>query len=348
VPAAPEAFGAAAAARQAALVEALFAALAADGPACAILRNHERFPRFGHDVDLVIRPADMPAFCRAAAAATRAAGFDAVTICRHWATSGVPHQDFEALWLWDVAGRAAVKLDLFHGWHVQGLPLLDADALLASARPSPCGRYRHIDPALEQALRLLQIHDQLDRGAEPGPRLVAFRERVLAAGGAVKGRLAALLPDGGPTALERLGAGDWPGFAAAMAAARQGMVRHSLRARPLVGARDIAARALGIARTRLLQPCGFTLRVAGLPDGWPRLERVLRELHAAGMLFTWHLARPGLADHRRRLATRHLSGLVIAPAPAASAELDLAAVRDDAGLLETLARRLIARHPSAG
>jgi hypothetical protein len=345
-PAPPEAFAAAAAARQAELVGALFAALGAAAIPYAILRNHERFPRFGHDVDLVVRPADVAAVGRVLAEAGRAAGCAAVTLCRHWA-SPVPPQGFEALWLWDLERRAALKLDLFHGWHVQGLALLDAEALLGTARGSACGRYRHIDPALEQALRLLQIKDQLAPGRAPSARLLEFRERALAEGAAARAWLERLLPEGGPVAFDRLAAGDWPGFSVSMAAARRAVVRRALRQRPLSSMRDMTARALGIARSRLLQPCGFTLDVAGLADGWPRLERALRELHAAGMLFTWHVAGHGAHDLRARLATRHLSGLVLRPVRPGAADLDLAAEADDAALFRALARRLIARHPPA-
>jgi hypothetical protein len=166
----------------------------------------------------------------------------------------------------------------------------------------------------------------------------------LAAGPAVRERAAQLLPEHGPKALDCLEAQDWSGFSANMMASRRRIVRQALASRPAGAVGELARRALGLARTRLLDPCGFVLRVDGLPEGWERLRRVLGQLHAAGMLLTWRVDAGGAATFRQRAEVLHHSGIAFRPV-AANAALDLGTVGGDEALFERLAGLLIARHP---
>ncbi|TLM65771.1 MAG: hypothetical protein FDZ70_10860, partial [Actinobacteria bacterium] len=72
------------------LVELLFEALGRERLEYAVLRNHEDFPHFGHDIDLVMRERDLGAWVRVASEAAAAAGWAPMAACGHWATSPRP------------------------------------------------------------------------------------------------------------------------------------------------------------------------------------------------------------------------------------------------------------------
>jgi hypothetical protein len=111
----------------------VFARLEASGFRYALMRNHQAFPRFEHDIDLVLDSRQMPAWRALVASVAEQQGWDAVSQCRHWATSSYRHHNIESFLFYTDAGRACLQIDIFHGFLVLGLPLLDAHGLLQYA-----------------------------------------------------------------------------------------------------------------------------------------------------------------------------------------------------------------------
>jgi hypothetical protein len=330
----------------AALVEALIGALEAGGVRYAILRNHELYPRFGNDVDLLVHGDDLDGFRAATAAAAAATGFDAVTECRHWAQSGIRAQDFLMFRFYRTADLAFIKVDAFHGYSLLGLPFMDEAALLDGRVREPRGRFAIVDPVLAEVWRLCQLANEIG-GGRGGERTERYRQRVLACaaarGPAFEAALDRFLPGDGRPALAALEARDEAAFLARMRRARRRLLLRHLARSPLGTPLALARRAVALLRTRLLNPCGFDLRVQA--DDPAALETALARLRAAQFLSGYAILqagarRPGL---RARLRGRHLSGVIVRVVEDGAA-LDLRGL-DEAAMLAALAEVVIDRHP---
>lgn len=336
-----------------ALVHALFEGLNAADIRYALLRNYEAYPRFGNDVDLVIDPRDLEELRQVAAAAAGRAGFDAVTACGHWAQSGEPVQDFWMFRFYRLRDLAFIKLDAFFGHVVAGQPFLDAAALLAGSRLAPCGRFRIVDPRHGELWRMMQLAAEAAR-APSNPRVAHYRAQILACATAAPG-FAALVADrlgpDGARALAALEANELPHFGRSMRRARRLLLLRLFAQSPPAFLRRVFRRVSGVLRTRFVDPCGFTLRIAaetGDDSGRARLTRALDRLQAAD--FVRHVritgAGAGTLSRRERLHVLHLSGVVVElVSPGGEADLDLAAFADEADLSTALAWRIVDRHP---
>ena len=327
------------------LAQALFRGLEASGLAYALMRNHERFPHFGNDVDLVVAGGDLPAFGRLCALVAQEQGWDALTRCDHWGQSGEPVQDYQMFRFFRLADLAYLKIDTFHGHAVLGQPFLAETELLAGRRAEPSGRFTRIDPSQEQLWRLLQLYSEAGRGGERRER---YRRLVLdhaqAEPAAFTGLIAAQLGIDGNAPIAALEAGDWAGFARLIGRGRRRFLLRAFASAPLAFAARSGRRLLGRLRSAWLRPCGFVLAVRGDAAGFARLRRVLDRLEAAGFVSLDRFVGQGGGSGRSRRRVLEYSGIVVRRSrDGETGALDLGAL-DEAELLRSVALRAIRRH----
>lgn len=156
----------------------LFESLERMGLRYALLRNSENFPVFGHDIDLVMHHADLPAFERLLSDLAAEQGWSALVRCDHWNRSATPHHTIEIFRLFQLDSPAYLQIDVFHGYCLWGLPLCDEQALLETRERDPRGFVR-IDPSQENFFRLLQLHRLYRWQSHLSDKIQRYRQAVL-------------------------------------------------------------------------------------------------------------------------------------------------------------------------
>jgi thymidylate kinase len=140
---------------------ALFAALDGAGLRWVVLRNHQDLPdRAGHDVDVVVHPADAP---RVDPLVREVVARQDLALLRAYA--GIEHETYDVA-AGDLRGRLLLHLDFQTEVCYRGRRLVGAGDLLAHARPAPARggvRLRVPEPAMEAYALLL--HAALHKGA---------------------------------------------------------------------------------------------------------------------------------------------------------------------------------------
>ncbi|MBK8189774.1 MAG: hypothetical protein IPK79_04925 [Vampirovibrionales bacterium] len=336
---------------QDATVEALFQDLERSGVRYALLRNYERFPQFGHDIDLVMAAEDMAPWRDVARAVARRFEWDALTECRHWAQSREPLHRVHVFRFYRRAPMAFLEVDLFHGYSLWGLPLAGEAAVLAGRRPDAAGRFTHVDPCDEHGAHMLQMR-RLMRFAQTEAKLARYRDKILrfyeANPDAFNQWLLRFYGPAGVKALRALMEGDFRAFGQRMSQTQRDVLRRRFARAPLRSARQMLARAVDLAWTYGRNPCGFVLPVdAPLQSDRASLLTALEALARTNVLigFTAQRAhRRGLSWGERQLMER--GGAVIkwtkSGAPGAFC-VDPGEPQD--GLAQRLLQRCMDRHP---
>jgi len=319
--------------------QALVARLESDGWRYAILRNYEQFPKVSHDIDMVLTGHDVPRFRLLLIELAREHGWDTLTECSHFGRSPVAEHNIEIFRFYRVSPQPATSLqvDVFHGFAILGIPLLDEEGLLRGRMKAAHLGLTHIDPSLENALRLLQVHSLMGIGST-ARKVAAYVGRVLGFADKVQLRrkCQALLGDWAVRALEELERGEWGAFRDRMALARALFLGRSFRRNPVQSGFQVAARAAYIARTWLTDPCGKEIRVCAPEiESRGRLKLALERLSASHCVYAWTTG-PGA----RRVLER---GGAVAKIVRSHAEID-ARLLSAQELERAVLARLIARH----
>jgi thymidylate kinase len=136
-------------------VHGLFAALDEAGVRWMVLRNHDRLDRIGHDLDLVVHPADVARFESSLRGVLRDRGLFLLRVRR-----GIEHLSFDVADS-DLRGRLLLHLDVQQQVAYRGRTLIDADDLFAHRRRTERG-VQTLIPGMEAYALLL--HSALHKG----------------------------------------------------------------------------------------------------------------------------------------------------------------------------------------
>jgi hypothetical protein len=154
----------------------------------AVLRNYELLPelRGGHlerntDIDLVIDSRDLPRFRKLVTSLAAEFDWDVLTECRHFQRSRARHHNIEIFQFYRLGPLDYLQIDVFHGYLAWGLPLMDEQEMLHGRVHDRTLGLTRIDPAKENAFRVLQIHGlgqeerTADKRARYRAKIEAFR-----------------------------------------------------------------------------------------------------------------------------------------------------------------------------
>ena len=262
--------------RSAATVVLLIESLENMGLAPTIARNYEQFPRVGHDLDLFVEGGLDQAVAVFRSVADRL-GWDLLTFCTHYATS---RHDVLRIFIFrfhHLEPSETLQTDLFGGLILLGLPLATREELCRQRRGDSSGRFRHIDPVVENGYRLFQI--QSLNPAETD-KIERYRQRALKFDRDHHGALAVWsknhhLGDLTP-ALEALRDGELIRFRRLIKASKWRFAFARLLNEPFRSTRLLWDRYRGLRRQMVSDPCGPTLRLAGPLEDWrPVLDRTV-------------------------------------------------------------------------
>jgi hypothetical protein len=161
----------------------LFAEMESAGLRYAVLRNYEylfslRKPDSASisDIDLVVDSQDLDLLRKIIARTAARTGWDSTVECGHWARSPVRDHNVEVFRLYVKDSLVCLQVDVFHAFHVHGVPLFDEQQLLGGRQRDPLRDIMRIDPDQENAIRLIQIF-----GLADAPRKrERYRQRLLA------------------------------------------------------------------------------------------------------------------------------------------------------------------------
>ncbi len=333
-----------------ATVVALFHDLETAAVRHALLRNYEAFPRFHHDVDLVMDSRDIPKWRKIAIAAANREGWDVLTECDHFALSPIREHNIEVFRFYRISPPGYLQVDLFHGFLVWGLPLFNETALLENRERLQNQPFTTIDRVIENLFRLLQIEKLAGhrRGLDKAEK---YRDRVLQFCGSREESLRRAVREAfgqtGLRALTHLQNGDMSAFGKAM---RRGKLRFVLRhtaKHPFRAIKTLVARLKDQSRIRRTRQCGFVLRICA-PDIalQKRLFDTLDALVQSNVLHewtadaAWEPKTPGL---ERDVMLR--CGLVVKWGKAREdTVLDLGSIASDDDLATQIMEHLIDRH----
>jgi hypothetical protein len=330
----------------------LFDRLEESGVRYALMRNHESFPRFDHDVDLVMETSALPDLRRLAASVAERHGWDALTECDHWSQSRYRHHNIETLLFYHLEDNACLQVDVFHGFLVWGLPFLDEEELLARRERDAEHRFTRLDPALENLLRMLQIHRLATSG--PGsPKVERYRNRV------VKFFAEQGVPLHDPAfrrlapfvrrAAASLRSGKMWGYRLQMDLARLAFVARYSSMHPGVAIRLVMVRAVDRARLSYTRQCGFVL-LARVEDDSRRalLARALDALVTSNTIRGWTASgatRRSVRWQERKVMEQ--GGIAVKWADTGDdVAIDLEGCASDEDARRTIVRLLVRRHGS--
>ena len=333
------------------MVIALFRALEDRALRYALMRNFEAFPAFGHDIDLLMHPADRARFADILIGLAPSLGWNALTYCDHWAHSPLGVHQIHIYRLFCYNPRAYLQIDLFQGIPVHGLPWLDVDFLLARRQRHATHGFSHLDPLSEHMVHLLQIH-KIAGLPHTADKIERYRRKVLACHqadpAALEAHLATCLSARAIPALAALAAHDIPRACRAIAAAKQDyLIRYGLR-HPMKSIQAVWHRGFDYARLFGTRPCGFVLPVdvTQSKNGIRCVRDALSQLKQANFIIAfdtegWQQA--GRSWPERRVLER--GGIVIKQATTQPDRLIITATDTPETLVPKLMERLIDRHP---
>jgi hypothetical protein len=320
-----------------------FARMNAECVDYALLRNHERYPHFGHDIDLIVRWSDLPRWRSIARSCAADHGWSALTECDHWAQSGSREHAIHILRFYSMSPPKYLQIDAFHSFPLLGLPLVDEDALLRERVWDGRGFYR-IDERLENFFRLFQIA-RLAGYSGTEERLKKYGRRALRfwdESGDLRDFGAGMgMPDLA-SVLEPLRKDDFRCFKRRVDRQKRRWWIRKMITRPWHGSKLIVDRFADYLRLFWLRPCGFTVRAfAPSEEQRDRMEEIGKRLVRANLVAEFSVG--GSRKVRRRVLER--GGIVLAWAPAERAEVTLDAAVSDERVIAQLLTLVLERHP---
>jgi hypothetical protein len=326
---------------QATIVE-FFARMNAQGVEYALLRNYEQYPRFGHDVDLILRWDHLPRWKAIAKSCADDFGWSALTDCDHWARSSSREHCIQALRFYALDSEQYLEIDAFHALLLLGLPLASEDAVLRGRVWDERGFYR-VDPHFENLFRLLQIARLAGiNGAQA--KLERYRTRALSfwnSAGNLKEFAAGLGLPKLARAVEYLAAGDTQSFKTQVDRQKRAWLIRWLLAQPLRGIKIMFDRFEDYMRLLWLRPCGFEVSVfARTGDDRRRLEQIMAGFMETNFIHAFTASK----NLRKRRWVLERGGIVVNWAPEDRAQVAMAADAGDRSAKDELVRMIVDRH----
>lgn len=319
-----------------------FSRMNAEGVDYAVLRNYELFPKFGHDIDLVVRWSDLPKLMSVAKSCAIDHGWSVLTKCDHWARSSSPEHTIQIQRFYSVDPPQYLQIDAFHSFLVLGLPLFDEDALLRERIKDRRGFYR-ISERVENFHRLFVIANLAGmEGTEE--KLKRYRERALSFWDKALAQLAFAGNLGFPnisTALDLLRSGNFQSFKKEIDQQKRAWLIRQVLSRPFRASKMLFDRGESL-RLFWLRPCGFDVRVFSSDEGQrKRLEQVLKRLIEANVITNFTLS----SDFKVRQRVRERGGIVVDWAPVKSADVIIDSQANEQSVFSALLMLIIERHP---
>jgi hypothetical protein len=308
----------------------------------AILRNYELYPKFGHDIDLVVRWSDLPRWREIAKFCASAHGWGVLTECDHWAQSSSQEHTIQILRFYCESPLEYLQIDAFHALLLNALPLYDEDTLLSGRVWDERGFYR-IDARAENFFRLLQIA-KLSGMTGTGEKLSRYRDRALAFWSTAD--LHSFAADAGMpgigVAMQHLKSGDLRSFKREIDRQKRAWWMGRVTRRPLRTGRLVAARLADYLRLFWLRPCGFSVPVfAGNERQKARLEAIAGRLAGANLIPAFTTSRHS-AEIRR---VKERGGVVVEWVSDSNADMVLDDSVEDESVMVELVKCTIGRHP---
>lgn len=325
-----------------ATVVEFFARMNAQGVEYALLRNYEQYPKFGHDVDLIVRWDHLPRWKAIAKSCADDFGWSALTDCDHWAQSSSREHCIQALRFYTLDSEQYLEFDAFHSLLVLGLPFVGEDSVLRGRVWDERGFYR-IDEHLENLFRLLQIA-RLAGISGTAEKLERYRLRALSfwsvAGNLSESAAGLGLPNLAQ-AVEYLAAGDMQSFKTQIDRQKRIWWIRWLLAHPFRGIKIMFDRFADYLRLFWLRPCGFKVRVfARTIDDRKRLEQMMARFMGTNFIHAFTASR----NLRKRRWVLERGGIVVNWTPADRAQVAIGTEAGDRPAKEELVKMIIDRH----
>ncbi len=327
---------------ESATVVEFFRRMNEQGVEYALLRNYEQYPKFSHDIDLVVRWSHLQPWREIARGCAADFEWDALTECDHWAQSSSPGHAIQILRFYRKSPLHYLQIDAFHAQLVNSLPLLDEEALLRGRIWDERGFYR-IDEQAENFFRLFQIA-RLAGIPDAHARAEVYRSRALPFWARMNGVGSYCAAIGFPdmtAALRDLEAGDLASFKSKVDRHKRTWWLAKMLAHPLRGSRMLLDRFADYVRLYELRPCGFTLRVAASAEQRRQLDAALARLIDTNFILLYSLG----GSRKKRHQAMERGGIAVLWEPAQCAEWVLDSTASEDAIFERLLTMLIERHP---
>jgi hypothetical protein len=320
-----------------------FSRMNGEGVDYAVLRNYETYPKFRHDIDLVVRWKDLPHLLEVAKSCAMDQGWSALTECDHWARTASHEHTIQIKRFYSVDPLDYLQIDAFHSHLVLGLPLFDEDALLRERIKDSRGFFR-IDGRVENFCRLLTIARLVGvEGTEE--KVKRYSERALSFWEKVPASSAFAESIGFPnisTVLDLLRLGELRSFKKEIKKLKRSWLIKKVFSHPYGACKMILDRCGDYLRLFLLRPCGFDIRVFASDEGQrQRLEQIMHKLTGANII-TYFTVSSGF---RKKQKVRERGGIVVVWSPAKSADIIMDCHADEQSIMSMLLKLIIERHP---
>lgn len=290
----------------------LFGRLENAGIRYAVLRNYENYPHFSHDVDLVLYKSDISRLREILGSLSGENGWDMVTECSHWSVSKHEHHNIEVFRFYHAEEKEYLQVDIFHGFVLWGLPLMDEKALLLDSVLDEKG-FRKINPAKENLLRMLQVYRLNDSPKTNSGKIERYTKMITSYaddyGSEFVEVLERFFPVNGKAALESLSSGEIDQFRSSMLALKKRYLWWSIKNNPSQVMSCIMSRAWDYFKQYMHEPCGAVLKVYASASEKDEIRHCLEALKQKNILFCWKESE-GVLDISR-FSVLERGGLVI-------------------------------------
>jgi hypothetical protein len=324
-----------------------FARMNEQGIEYAVLRNYEQYPRFGHDIDLVVRWSHLPRWRQIAKACASDHAWGALTECDHWAQSSCREHTIQILRFYRQSSRDYsqidyLQIDAFHAHLVNSLPLFDEDALLGERILDERGFYR-IGERAENFFRLLQIA-RLASISGAHAKVETYRSRALAFWTEARDFSGYSAKLGFPCmteAMRDLEAGDLLSYKRRVDSQKRAWWAAKMLAHPLRGSRMLLNRLVDYARLFYFRPCGFTILVSASAEQRALLDAALKQLADANLVPLYTLG----GSRRQQRQSMERGGIAVTWDSEQRAALILNSDAREEDIMWKIVSMLIERHP---
>jgi len=258
--------------------------------AYAIARNYESYPDFGHDLDLYYL-ASSKSFKKIAVVVSAEYDWDVVTYCNHWSKSPIPEHNIDVFRFYKLTTNEYLQVDLFRGFLVWGLPLVNAKEILKHRDLHDSGLFYRPNLAIENIFRLLQINS-LVTNKNAIKKIARYRERVFEY---VNMEMESLLKYSQilglsyiEDSLRSLSENNFSQFSYYINKSKKRFLIQSLLKHPIISFRQLFARMLDYYRLFLSSPCGLEIEVYTQNSKQKKMVAVaLDELVRSSFISSW-------------------------------------------------------------
>jgi hypothetical protein len=315
----------------------------AEGVEYAILRNYEFFPKFGHDIDLVVRWSNLSKWKEIAKSCAVDYEWSTLTECNHWARSSSHEHCVQTLRFYRMPSEEYLEFDAFHALLILGLPFADEDLLLRDRIWDERGFYR-INARTENLFRLFQIASiSTLKGTEE--KLMRYRDRALLfwdTSTDLTAFAASTGLSGIATAMEFLRSKDFRSFKSQIDRQKKAWWIGWMGAHPLRGIKITFDRLVDYLRLFWLSPCGFRVRVFAGDEGQRRqLEQIMKQFRSTNFIHAFTAS----SNLRERLWVLERGGIVVDWVPEKRAEVIMGPGTNQEAAIAKLLALIVDRHP---